>query len=427
MDENLRCLLAKHALFTGLDEGQVKKIARLLRPESFPEGEVILREASPPDRVYLLLEGRVTVTRGLGEPEETVIAELGAGDFFGEMPLVLGAEVRTANVRAVSPVKALSMGAEDFGRILSDFPRVARNALSRAIAGFHQLGDRFLESRRRELRELEERVRERTGEFAEVDRRIRKELVLAQSIQRNLLPEKRRVFPPVSVAAEYVPCDELGGDITGVFQIDETRIGVYGGDVCGHGVYAAMVMSYVKKLVETSVKRILLNRQYVVKPPGAVLTSINQSFIAEMSQGDPEIYLTLFLGVLDIGSLAFAYSSAGTHVAPLVVSGGCIAELYERSDYPIGHVPGHEYETRQKVFAPGDVFLFASDGVVEAESGGEQYGMERLKAEVLRDISGGELDLARLVASVKGFLGESSPQDDMCLLTMAFTAVGKDG
>jgi len=62
---------------------------------------------------------------------------------------------------------------------------------------------------------------------------------------------------------------------------------VYGGDVCGHGVYAAMVMSYVKKLIETSVKRILLNRQYVVKPPGAVLTAINQSFINEISQGDP--------------------------------------------------------------------------------------------------------------------------------------------
>ena len=137
--------------------------------------------------------------------------------------------------------------------------------------------------------------------------------------------------------------------------------------MCGHGIYAAMVMSYVKKLIETSVKRILLNRQYIVKPPGAVLTAINQSFISEISQGDPEIYLTLFLGVLDMRKLTFEYSSAGIHVPPVVISGGTATELFAQSDFPIGHVADHEYATPQHAFSPGDVFLFVSDGVIEAQ------------------------------------------------------------
>ena len=106
-----------------------------------------------------------------------------------------------------------------------------------------------------------------------------------------------------------------------------------------------------------------------MKPPGAVLTTINQSFITEISQGDPEIYLTLFLGVLDMEKLTFEFSSAGTHVPPLVLSAGIPTELFDQSDFPIGHVANHEYATERHKFASGDAFLFVSDGVIEARHG----------------------------------------------------------
>ena len=194
----------------------------------------------------------------------------------------------------------LSLAARDFTLLLNEYPETIRNILSGTVLQLQGLNKRWLETLRVEKKLLAWKVREHTRELEEMNARVRRELALAQTIQRNLLPEKRKTYPGVTVSTDYIPCEELGGDITGVFQIDEMRLGVYGGDVCGHGIYAAMVMSYVKKLIETSVKRVLLNRQYIVKPPGAVLTAINQSFITEISQGDPEIYLTLFLGVLDI-------------------------------------------------------------------------------------------------------------------------------
>jgi phosphoserine phosphatase RsbU/P len=182
-----------------------------------------------------------------------------------------------------------------------------------------------------------------------------------------------------------------------------------------------MVMSYVKKLIETSVKRVLLNRQYIVKPPGAVLSAINHSFISEISQGDPEIYLTLFLGILDMNHLTLEHASAGIHVPPLVISGRTATALFDQSEYPIGHVPGHEYTTLRSTFSAGDSFLFVSDGVIEAQRDDEAFGMERLKREALgaKKATGG-FDLDSLVLSVRTFVGNHPPLDDMCLLTITF-------
>ena len=421
MDADLRTLLIRNKLLKGLTEKQMGHVERLLHDETFPAGAVIVRQSEAPERVFLLAEGRVQVRRKLPESEEIGIAELESGDFFGEMAVIIGAAVHSASVIAATPVRTLSLAHADFTLLLNDYPETTRNIITNIILQLQGLNNKWLETVRAEKQVLEVKVLERTRELEAVGQRVRRELVLAQNIQRNLLPERHRSFPGISISTDYIPCDELGGDITGVFQIDETRLGVYGGDVCGHGIYAAMVMSYVKKLIETSVKRILLNRQYVVKPPGAVLTSINQSFIAEISQGDPEIYLTLFLGVLDIAHLTFEYSSAGTHVPPIVLSKGRVAELFDQSDFSIGHVKDHEYATSRHAFASGDEFLFVSDGVIEARHGEETFGMERLKADALRiQKQNGSLDADGVVASVRAFLGGEPPQDDICLLTISF-------
>ncbi|HVO39123.1 MAG TPA: SpoIIE family protein phosphatase [Spirochaetia bacterium] len=418
--ERLSHSLAQSKLFAGLTAEQVSLIQPLVRQESFAEGVVIVRQSMPPSRVYLLMEGRATVRKRMAEADDVVIAELTEGDFFGELGIIRRATQHSASVVAESRVKTCSLGKEDFTRLLSDYPPIARNILSNIVLQLDELNLRFLSALRAEKQVLEETVRQRTRELESMGERLRRELVLAQSIQRNLLPEKCKSFPGVTVTTDYVPCEELGGDITGVFAVDESHLAIYGGDVCGHGIYAAMVMSYVKKLIETSVKRMLVGGRYVIKPPGAVLTAINHSFMDEISMGNPEIYLTLFLGVLDLEKLSFEYSSAGTHVPPLVVSNDRASELFDISDYPIGHVSEHEYSTHSFVFSPGETFLFLSDGVVEARRGTEVYGIERVMEEAVRAARAGRgLDVESVVTSVRSFLGDSPPQDDMCLLAMS--------
>jgi serine phosphatase RsbU (regulator of sigma subunit) len=398
-------------------------VLALLETEDFAAGDSIIRQSEPPQRVYILAEGLVQVRHSLPGESPRDVLELKPGSIFGEMAVLVHAARHSSSVVALTAVRAFSMSARDFTLLLNRYPETIRNILSGTVLQLQELNRRWLETLRVEKMRLAWKVRVHTNELEEMNQRVRRELALAQTIQRNLLPEKHKVYPGVTIDTDYIPCEELGGDITGVFQIDEMRLGVYGGDVSGHGIYAAMVMSYVKKLIETSVKRILLNRQYVVKPPGAVLTTINQSFITEISQGDPEIYLTLFLGVLDMEKLTFEFSSAGTHVPPLVISGGTPSPLFEQSDFPIGHVAGHEYATARHRFARGDALLFVSDGVIEARSGEAMFGMGRLiegAGRIVRET--GKLDLQSVVAQVRSFLDGQPPQDDICLLSVQFEA-----
>lgn len=415
--------LAGNKLLAGLSAQQLAMLTPLLRPEEFSDGDVIVSQNLPPERVYLLVAGGATVKKRLSDFEEIEIAKLASGDFFGELGILRDAREHSASVVAAGRVTAFSLGKEDFTRLLYDYSPIARNILANIVVQLQDMNERYLASLHAEKAELERQVQRRTRELAAVGERLRRELALAQTIQRNLLPDNIKSFPGVEVTTDYVPCEELGGDITGVFAVDENHVAIYGGDVCGHGIYAALVMSYVKKLIETSVKRLLINRQYVVKPPGAVLTSINHSFMSEISQGDPEIYLTLFLGVLNLRNLSFEYSSAGTHVAPLVVTPERASELFDISDYPIGHVRDHEYDTRRYVFSHGETFLFLSDGVVEARGRSGAFGMDRLKEQACRAIrTDAAFDVGSILASVRAFLAGAPPQDDMCLLAMSFTA-----
>lgn len=411
----------RNRLLQGLTEDQVEKIARHLEEEEFDDGRLIIQECQPGDRVYLLVEGSARVEKRLfgSNTEDVEIAVLDADDFFGEMSFFISASERSASVRALTRVRTFSLRRDHFTTLLAEYPEIMRNIISNIVIHLLASNERFVERLTNEKAELETKVEERTRRLLKMSQRIERELAVAQNIQKNLLPEKSIRFPRVSIRTEYMPCEELSGDIIGVFPIDESRIAVYGGDVCGHGIYAAVVMSYVKKLIETSVKRIFLNGQFVVKPPGAVLTAINQSFFNEISLGDPEIYLTLFLGVLDLRELSFEYSSAGTHVSPLVFSRGKVRELFDFSDFPIGHVRDNEYGTTGTKFLPGDALLFVSDGVVEARNGDDLLGIDRLKSITLPILDKpGDPDLDGVVASIRVFLDGKKPEDDMCFLFM---------
>ena len=412
-------LIADNKFFAGLDERFVARAARAAEPRTFAAGERLWSEGDRTEGIILVLDGELVVTQRSHSGAELLIARAVRGDFLGANAAVLGAGIHSTTVDAGTAANVGLIPSDRIPELAALEPRLVANAAAHLVATLQNANARLREAAEQDRGQLERRVSERTAELERMNRRVRRELEIAQRIQHNLLPDRRHEFPGVVASAEYLPCDELGGDIVGAFQVDETRIALYGGDVSGHGIYAAMVMSYVKKLVESSVKRILLKGQYVVKPPGAVLTSINHDFMIEISQGDPEIYLTLFLGILDLRNLDLSFASAGIHRVPLVLSGGRLAELFTVSDFPIGHVEGHGYETHRRQLAPGDSFLFVSDGVVEADCNGEAYGLERLKGEVHR-LAGepGGLRLPALVRSVSEFLGGQPPRDDMCFLLL---------
>lgn len=99
--------------------------------EHFEPGQTVFREGDLGDRVYILLSGAAEVVRGAGAGE-TVLAQLKAGEYFGEMAL-LNRAPRNATVRCVSPMDTLSLPKNEFGALAANLPEL-RGAFERRMA-----------------------------------------------------------------------------------------------------------------------------------------------------------------------------------------------------------------------------------------------------------------------------------------------------
>ena len=104
-----------------MKDGKLGKIYR--------DGEAIIRQGEMGDRMYIIQNGRVRVTRMIGN-KEIQLAELEEGNFFGEMAIIDG-EVRSATVSAVGEVRLLSIDKKNFLRRIHEDPSLAYRVLER--------------------------------------------------------------------------------------------------------------------------------------------------------------------------------------------------------------------------------------------------------------------------------------------------------
>jgi CRP-like cAMP-binding protein len=129
-------------LLTGLSSTQLEDVSRRLEPVRFRQGEVILREGDTGEEMFFIESGRVRVVRGKG-PNALLLAELGAGDVFGEMALLTGMP-RSATVTALSDLNLWSLSQADFNDLVTAYPNLAL-ALSRLLSERLRTADeRFL-------------------------------------------------------------------------------------------------------------------------------------------------------------------------------------------------------------------------------------------------------------------------------------------
>ena len=126
MDEVMVGLAAleRAPLFAGLDREYLEDVLRVGRRVSFDTGQAIVERGDPGDAMYIMVDGAAEVDVG-GRYHR-----LEQGDFFGEMAVLAG-RPREATVKAVEPLEALRIPADDFQAFLSANPRVA-SACSRA-------------------------------------------------------------------------------------------------------------------------------------------------------------------------------------------------------------------------------------------------------------------------------------------------------
>jgi len=120
-------LLQTVDLFTGLDPDALGRVAEAAHEVSYPAGRWIVRQGEVGTGFFLLLAGRARVVR-----DDEQLAELGPGDFFGELSL-LDQQPRIANVVTTETTECLAIASWDFDALLESQPALTL-ALLRGVA-----------------------------------------------------------------------------------------------------------------------------------------------------------------------------------------------------------------------------------------------------------------------------------------------------
>ena len=236
--------------------------------------------------------------------------------------------------------------------------------------------------------------------------RMERDISLAREIQRMLLPQ---MFPKdefFEISAINIPSKEVGGDYYDFIKIDETKIGIVVGDIAGKGIPASLLMSNLQAAFRASASHSL--------EPAHVMTQVNRQIAQTTS---PEKYATLFFGIFDRENYMLTYTNAG-HNFPILRSLNGECKFLRESGLIVGIVEDTQYEQCQLQLHPGDVVVFYTDGITEAQSIDEQeYGEDRLLSTIQRSnwITIEQLR-NRIYESVIDFAQAAAQYDDLTLV-----------
>jgi CRP/FNR family transcriptional regulator, cyclic AMP receptor protein len=136
-------LLKKVSLFSNLSEVHLSSIAEFCVERSFRKGGVIIRQGNAGIGLYVICSGKVKIVKEIAGGKKLDFAELGPGDFFGEMT-VLDNAPRSADVIALEESTCLVLSAWDFNARMKVHPEIALEILPVVVKRFRETNARLL-------------------------------------------------------------------------------------------------------------------------------------------------------------------------------------------------------------------------------------------------------------------------------------------
>jgi len=234
------------------------------------------------------------------------------------------------------------------------------------------------------------------------------DLELAAEVQRLFLPSGKPAIHGLEIAGMMHPARGVGGDYFDYFSIDADTTQIVIADVAGKGVAAALLMSATAAAMRVAANR---NRN--------MLQQVERLNTEIGAVSDPEKYVTLLVGEIDTNKRKIHYVNCGHNPALLFRARTGTLTRLDASCPPIGLSPEEICELASENLVAGDVLIFYTDGVTEAENRlGEEFGMERLSATVL---SGSSLSAEDLMSNIYNaaadFCGDNF-NDDVTILVV---------
>lgn len=305
--------------------------------------------------------------------------------------------------RISRPVGALMKGVEFFGR-----GELSTRIAARGSREFRVLAHSFNEMATRIVAAQEELVDKKVTD---------RELAVARDIQATLIPAAVFEPPGYRIGLHYRAARKVGGDYIDVVRVDAHRAALVVADVSGKGIPGLVVMGMLKIMVHESLRKI--------GDPSAIMRHLNTSIARYLRKN---MFVTMFLGVLDSRSGELKYSCAG-HVPTLVYrKSSASAELIKIKVPPLGFLPDEEFSPKlvEKRFelSKGDVVLQYTDGLIESMGPrGDMFGYERMVEVCRAHGAEGPLKLVEaLISSEARFRGAAAQRDDVSILCVGSVA-----
>lgn len=307
--------------------------------------------------------------------------------------------------RATRPLSQLATSANEVakGNFKAQLPKIKHNDEIRLLR------DSF-EGMQHSLKDYIEELKETTASKAAIE----KELKVAHDIQMSMLP---KTFPPyperndIDIYGTLTPAKDVGGDLFD-FYIRNERLFFCVGDVSGKGVPASLVMAVTRSLFR--------NISTHLSEPNLIIKALNSALA---DGNETNMFVTLFLGVLDLHTGSLQYCNAG-HNSPMVI-GQDVQTLPCDPNLPIGVMTDWDFTCQEIRLEPQTTVFLYTDGLNEAEDATHaQFDEARIVSVVSSLLAVGdnnpETFVRTMSESVHAFVGEAEQSDDLTMLAVKY-------
>jgi sigma-B regulation protein RsbU (phosphoserine phosphatase) len=200
------------------------------------------------------------------------------------------------------------------------------------------------------------------------EQRLEQDLEMAREVQLRLLPERAPGHRHAELASRFLPARTIGGDLYDFLLYSRDQTGLALGDASGKGAPAALYAAVLSGLMRAATPH--------CPHPADMLRLLNDSLGERRVDSQ---YVTMVFAVWNDANQTLEIANAGA-VQPLFCSGGDV-ETIRAEGFPLGLFADVTYEQFTLSTRPGDVILFFSDGIADAQdAAGEMFGTERLEA-----------------------------------------------
>ncbi len=233
-------------------------------------------------------------------------------------------------------------------------------------------------------------------------------LAAARKVQQSLFPRSMPNLTGWEFAAYGSPAQEVTGDYLDIFELSRGQVALALGDVSGKGLGAGLVMACLHAYLHSRL------------PAGAsdlpgLLREMN-TYLLEATP--PDLFVSLFLGVLDVGTGMLSYVNAG-HPPPLLFAEATPRVELNHVGTLLGIFDEPVWEARCVTLSPGSLLVSFSDGVTEARNPhGQAFHTRRLVETLQGGPWSARAAVDRVVVEVRDFVGTTAQSDDRTILAV---------